>query len=136
MATRSGVAANDAWPSPEELAVLDQAIRRVVRASRLPSEDAADFSQSVHLRLLERGYEPFRRFAGRSALRTFLAVVVRRMLIDWQRATLGKWRPPAAAVRLGPHAVALARLIGRDGTVARRRSRSCGGVAGHPASTP
>ena len=102
-------------PAPEELALLSQVIRDVGRSRRLSPEDAEDFSQSVHLRLLERDYDVLRRFTGRSSLRTYLAVVVNRMLLDWRNAMWGKWRASAAAMKLGDAAVALERLVHRDG---------------------
>jgi len=76
-------------------------------------DDADDFRQTVHLRLIERG-DVLARFEGRSALKTYLTVVVRRLLIDWQNRHLGKWRPSAAARRLGPVGEHLERLLHRD----------------------
>ena len=73
----------DRQPTPEQLAVLDSVIRQAARAGRLQPQDAEDFSQSVHLRLIERQYDVFDRFDGRSSLRTYLTVVVRRLLLDW-----------------------------------------------------
>lgn len=104
----------DRRPTPAELATLDRVIRLVARSGRLQPQDAEDFAQSVHVRLLERGYDVFDRFHGRSSLRTYLTVVVRRLLLDWRNALQGKWRASAAAARLGPTAVALERLIYRD----------------------
>ena len=101
-------------PTPAQLALLARVVRDVARAGRLSREDAEDFAQSVHLRLLERGYDAFHRFEGRSSMKTYLTVVVRRMLLDWQDHAYGKWRPTATAVRLGAHAVRLERLINRD----------------------
>jgi DNA-directed RNA polymerase specialized sigma24 family protein len=80
-------------PSAQDLALLDQVIRRVTRARRLPREDAEDFAQSVHVRLVERDYYVFTQFAGRSSLRTYLTIVVHRMLLDWQNHMYGKWQP-------------------------------------------
>jgi RNA polymerase sigma-70 factor, ECF subfamily len=107
-------------PTPEELDILAQVIRHVARAGRLSPHDAEDFEQSVHLRLLERDYNAFERFGGRSSLRTYLTVVVRRMLLDWRNTRHGKWRASSAATRLGPDAVALERLIFRDGWAAQQ----------------
>ena len=101
--------------SPTDFDVLCDVIRAVARAGGLMPEDADDFAQSVHLRLLENNYAPFHRFTGRSSLRTFLTVVVRRLLLDWRNARYGKWRPSMAARRLGPDGVTLDRLIARDG---------------------
>jgi RNA polymerase sigma factor (sigma-70 family) len=102
-------------PSEEQLQLLSQVVRDVARSRRLPAEDAQDFAQSVHLTLLERRYDVFARYGGRSSLRTFLTAVVRRMLLDWRNQAYGKWRASAAALRLGAHAVTLERLIYRDG---------------------
>lgn len=101
-------------PSPEALELLSQVLRDVTRARRLSPEDADDFTQSVHLRLLESEYEVFRRFNGQSSLRTYLNVVVHRMLLDWRNAMWGKWRASAAARRMGDAAMMLERLIHRD----------------------
>ena len=100
--------------SPATFALLCRVITAVVRASRLPSSDAEDFSQWVHLSLLERNYAPLTCFAGRSSLRTYVTVLVRRLLLDWRNMRFGKWRPSAWARRNGPVAVDLDRLMTRD----------------------
>lgn len=102
-------------PSTVELSVLESVITTVTRSRRMRREDAEDFRQTVHLRLAERRDDVFRRFDGRSSLRTYLFVVVHRMLLDWRNHALGRWRPSAAALRLGPLAVTLERLTHRDG---------------------
>jgi RNA polymerase sigma factor (sigma-70 family) len=101
-------------PSPQQLAVLNRVVREVTRSRSMSVEDAEDFRQTVTLRLVERNFDVFDRFSGRSSLATYLRVVVTRMLLDWQNHTYGKWRPTALATRLGPNAVALDRLIRRD----------------------
>lgn len=101
-------------PSFSELTLLLEVIRNVARTHRLRPEEAADFSQTVHLRLLHRNYDVFARFAGRSSLRTYLTVVVVRLLLDWRNSQYGKWRPSRQATRLGRHAVTLERLMSRD----------------------
>jgi len=101
-------------PTPAQLALLAQVVRNVAKSGRLSPDDAEDFAQAVQLKFLERDYDVLRRFEGRSTLKTYLTVVVRRLLLDWQDHTYGKWRPTAAAVRLGPHAVQLERLVNRD----------------------
>lgn len=102
-------------PPPADLALLAQIVRDVARSARLSPENAQDFSQSVHLKFLERHYLAFDRFSGRSSLRTYLTAVVKRMLLDWRRTMYGKWRPSATAVKLGPDAAGLERLVHRDG---------------------
>jgi RNA polymerase sigma factor (sigma-70 family) len=115
MHTHTDSAAPPIALTPEQFSLLLRVIRSVARAHRLGPDDAEDFGQTVHLKLLERGYEVFRSFEGRSSLSTYLHVVVTRLLLDWRNTTRGKWRPSAAAVRLGPEAVALERLTHRDG---------------------
>jgi RNA polymerase sigma factor (sigma-70 family) len=104
-----------AQPSSSDLVLLGEVIRGVVRRGRLSPADADDFSQGVHLKFLESGYEAFARFDGRSSLRTYLTTVVWRLLLDWRNATYGKWRPSAIARSLGADALRLDRLINRDG---------------------
>lgn len=101
--------------SSAHFALLQRVIRTVARSNRLNPEDAEDFGQSVHLKLLERNYDVFDSFEGRASLTTFLTVVVSRLLLDWRNATRGKWRPAAATARLGEQAIALERLMHRDG---------------------
>ena len=102
-------------PTPEDLILLDTVIRAVARTRRLAGPDFQDFAQTVHLKLLERRYDVFSRFRGDSSLRTYLTVVITRILLDWRNKRYGKWRPSAAASRLGPVAVGLERLTSRDG---------------------
>jgi RNA polymerase sigma factor (sigma-70 family) len=101
-------------PSPEHVAFLAEMIRDITRARRMRREDAEDFAQFVQLKFLERRYDAFQRFEGRSSLRTYFMVILKRMLLDWEARMYGKWRPTALAVRLGPYAVDLERLINRD----------------------
>jgi RNA polymerase sigma factor (sigma-70 family) len=106
---------DSATPYASELAVLDSVITAVTRSRRMRPEDADDLRQSVHLRLAERDFDVFRRFNGRSSLRTYLIVVVHRMLLDSRNHEFGKWRPSTAAKRHGAIAILLDRLVHRDG---------------------
>lgn len=102
-------------PHPADLELLDRVSRSVARARGLSTEDAEDFAQSVHVRVAERRYDVFRRFEGRASLRTYLTVVVARLLKDWQNHEYGKWRPSAAARRLGALGAALDQELNREG---------------------
>jgi RNA polymerase sigma factor (sigma-70 family) len=103
------------FPTAEQFSLLSRVITTVARSSCLQPQEQEDFAQSVHLKLLERSYDTFHKFRGGCSLKTFLTVVVRRLLLDWRNATLGKWRPSTKARRLGAHAVRLERLIYREG---------------------
>lgn len=122
-------------PSPEQLELLAQIVSDVARFRRLPPEDARDFAQSVQVRLIERDYDVFREYQGRSSLKTYLIVVVHRLLLDWRNSTGGRWRPSAAARRLGGAAVALERLIHRDGHTASEAIEIVRGGAQAPAAS-
>jgi RNA polymerase sigma factor (sigma-70 family) len=102
-------------PAPDQISLITQVSTAVARRGRLSPDDVLDFSQHVHVKFAETRYEALRRFDGRSTLRTYLAVVIGRLLLDWRRRESGRWRASAEAERLGPHAVALERFIARDG---------------------
>jgi RNA polymerase sigma factor (sigma-70 family) len=102
-------------PSLEQLALVSRIARDVARARRFSTADVQDFVQSVQVRLLERQYEVFAQFQGRSSLHTYLRVVITRLALDWMNKHYGKWRPSAEAARAGGPAPALDRLMNRDG---------------------
>jgi RNA polymerase sigma factor (sigma-70 family) len=97
------------------LPVIDEVTLSVCRRHRLSSPEAEDFAAEVHLHFIERNSEVLRRFEGRSSLRTFLSVVINRLLLDYRNRLWGKWRPSAEARRLGPTAMLAERLVSRDG---------------------
>jgi len=113
--TSTFLPADSTFPPADALATLAQVLRQVARRYRLTREDTEDFLQSAHLKLIERDYEVFRQFKGRSSLRTYLLVVCTRLLLDWRVERYGKWRPSTAAIRLGEAAVVAERLMYRDG---------------------
>jgi RNA polymerase sigma factor (sigma-70 family) len=55
-----------------------------------------------------------RAFGGRSSFTTYLTVVIHNLLRDFRNQRLGKWRPTAAARRLGEVGVLLDTLLHRD----------------------
>ena len=81
----------------------------------MSGHEQEDFSSQVKLRLIENDYAVLRRFEGRSSLSTYLVVVIQRLFLDERVRQWGKWRPSAVALRLGPRAVMLDRLINREG---------------------
>ena len=85
------------------------------RRRRLPAGEAEDFEAVVLLKMVNNDYAILRRFRGQSALRTFLAVVIERLFLDYRDAQWGKWRPSAKTRRAGGLAVSLEQLTIRDG---------------------
>lgn len=106
--------------SPESLLVahLDH-VRRVARFTArrvgLSVSEVADCIGWVELRLVEDDYAQLRKFRGESSFRTFATVVVSMLVRDYRTQIYGKWRPSSAALRLGPVAAWLERLLHRDG---------------------
>jgi RNA polymerase sigma factor (sigma-70 family) len=97
-----------------ELDTIDRVVAYVRGRHHLPASEADDFGSFVKLKLIEDDYRVFRQFCGRSSLRTYLTVVIQRLLLDYRVQVWGKWRPSAAARRAGPLGMLLERLIVRD----------------------
>jgi RNA polymerase sigma factor (sigma-70 family) len=97
------------------LDVVERAIAFVCSRNHLSEADADDFSSYVTLRIVEDDYSVFSSFQGRSSLRTYLTVVIQRMLLDYRVRAWGRWRPSAEAKRCGPLAIRLEELLVRDG---------------------
>jgi len=96
------------------LPLLDAVINFVVRRYHMSLTDAEDFASHVKIALIDHDYALLRKFEGRSTLKTFLTVVVTRMLLDYRIRAWGKWRPSIEAKRMGPVAVLLEQLTSRD----------------------
>ena len=97
------------------LPTIDALVQMVARRQRMSRADAEEFASIVRLRLIEDDYAVIRKFRGGSSLRTYLAVVIARVGLDYLDACWGRWRPSQGARRLGPTAMALEKLMVRDG---------------------
>jgi RNA polymerase sigma factor (sigma-70 family) len=97
-----------------QYALVNALIAFTARRHRLSATERDDFASQVHEKLVENDYEVLRRFERRSNLRTYLTTVIERVFLDYRVALWGKWRPSAMAKRLGPTAVRLEMLTGRD----------------------
>lgn len=87
-----------------------------VQATRnaLTADEHDEYIAWVHKRLRTDNCATLRKFAGRSSLSTFLTVVLVNLFLDYQNMRWGRWRPSAAAVKLGPLARRLEELLYRD----------------------
>src|SRR5262245_34415390 len=97
------------------LTLVDRTAGLLARRSGIHGDDVEDFKSWVRLRLVENDYEVLRRFRGEGTLHTYLTVVIALLARDYRYAHWGRWRPSAAARRLGPLAVRLETLVHRDG---------------------
>lgn len=99
----------------ETLQLIQKTIRSVGRRLQMSAVETEDFAGVVWLKLLDRDYRVLRRHKNRSSLATFLFAVILNAGRDYRNACWGKWRPSAAALRLGDLAVRLEQLNHRDG---------------------
>ena len=99
----------------ENLETIEQIISTICRRHLLVGDDHDDFASYVKLRLVDDDYAAFKKFQGRSSLRTYLVVVITNCFKDFRTSRWGRWRPSAEAKRLGPVALRLEILIWRDG---------------------
>ena len=94
---------------------IDKVAAIACRKRGMGGDEAEDFAAWVKIRLMEDEYAAIRRFRGEAELKTYLAGVVVRQFHDYMRERLGRWRPSAAAERIGPPAGELEALVHRDG---------------------
>ncbi len=96
------------------LKLIEEIIAHSCRRAHFKREDAEDFGSLVKIKLLEDECAILRQYQGKSSLRTYLTVVIKRLLLDYQDHLWGKWRYSAEAERLGPVAMRLERLLQRE----------------------
>jgi RNA polymerase sigma factor (sigma-70 family) len=99
----------------ENLSTIERVAKAVARRHGLAAAEWDEFASQVRFRLFENDYRILRSFEGRSRLSTYLTIVITRIALDFRNERWGRWRPSARALRLGGDAVALERLILRDG---------------------
>lgn len=99
----------------EHLDLVDRSSRVIARRHHLASADCDEFLSIVRFKLIDRDFAILRKFQGRSNLTTYLMTVIERIYLDFCITRWGKWRPSAAARRLGPVAMLLEQFLGRDG---------------------
>ena len=97
------------------LPLVNAVIGDVARRHRVRGDALDEFRSLAFLKLVEHDYAVLRCFEGASSLRTYLTVVLQRVLLDYRNREWGRWRASAAASRIGPVAVRLERLVTRDG---------------------
>jgi len=114
------------------LPTIESLVQMVVRQQRMTWAEAEEFASIVRLRLIENDYAILRKFRGGSTLRTYLTVVIARQALDYRDACWGRWRPSRGARRLGRSAIALERLIVRDGLTLEEAWRALPDTPGVP----
>jgi RNA polymerase sigma factor (sigma-70 family) len=97
------------------LELIEQVIAHTCRRAHFSPQDAEDFAGYARVKLIEDNYCKIREYRGRSSFKTYLTVVIKRLLFDYRDHLWGKWRLTAEAQRLGPVAERLETLLGREG---------------------
>ncbi len=98
----------------EHLDLVERVATYAGRRAGLAPQEVEDFVSSVKVKLIDDDYAVLRKHRGTSSLPTFLTAVVHNLCRDFLNRKLGKFRPSAAAKRLGPTALALERLLVLD----------------------
>jgi RNA polymerase sigma factor (sigma-70 family) len=93
---------------------VERALVRAARRARLSWEDAQDFTGYARVRLLEDDCRILRTFRGQNR-QAYLAIVMRRLMLDYRIKEWGKWRSSAEARRHGGAAVLFEALVYREG---------------------
>jgi RNA polymerase sigma factor (sigma-70 family) len=101
------------------LPVIERITGILGRRHALADSEIEEFGSWARAKLIEAEYAVFRKYEGRSALGTYLSVVLANLFRDFRNSQWGRWRPSAAARRLGPLAMQLESLLYRDGHPAR-----------------
>jgi RNA polymerase sigma factor for flagellar operon FliA len=95
--------------------LICQKLHRLSRHSGLPDHETEELRSWALFKLVEDDYRILASWQGRSSFPTYLNVVLVNLMRDYRSHVWGKWRPSAAARRLGPESVLLERLLVRDG---------------------
>jgi RNA polymerase sigma factor (sigma-70 family) len=99
----------------EHLPFIKRLIGSLCRRHGMRGADSEDAESWITTRIVESEYHIFRQFRGESAITTYLTVAIAMLFRDYEIQLRGRWRPSAAAVRAGPLAIRLERLVRRDG---------------------
>ncbi|HEU4455832.1 MAG TPA: sigma-70 family RNA polymerase sigma factor [Longimicrobium sp.] len=99
----------------DNLGTVDRIVASLCRRNGLSGDDADDFASWTRMRLVENDYAILGKFRGESSLATYLTVVISMLFREYRVREWGRWRPSAAAKRLGAVAIRLETLVYRDG---------------------
>ena len=99
----------------EHLGHIDRVVGGMARRHQLSAPDKEELTSVVRYKLIDKDFAILKKFQGRSSITTYLTVVVERLCLDFFNERWGKWRPSAAALKIGRVAVQLEQLVARDG---------------------
>lgn len=94
---------------------IKRAARKACSQDNVQRDETEDFVSQVMVKLMDDDYAVIRNHRGESALKTYLTLVIARQFVEHVRQRRGRWRPSAAALRIGPPAPALEKLVHQQG---------------------
>lgn len=94
---------------------IEDSLAKICERHHVSPADRDDLVSTAHFHLVRDDYRVFRAFEGRAPLPVYLLAVLRQTFQDWRNTQWGRWRPSAAARRLGPEAMLMEQLCQRDG---------------------
>jgi len=98
----------------ESVPAIGRILGALSRRLGFRGDDADDFASWAKMRLVENDYAVVAKFRGESSFTTYLTMVLAMMGREYLVQQRGRWRPSAAAKRLGAVAVRLETLVYRD----------------------
>lgn len=98
----------------DHLPLVERVASQAARRSGFGPEDVEDCVATVRLKLIDDDYAILRRHRGTSKMSTYLHIVAQHAFQDWRQQKWGRYRPSAAAKRLGPLAIQLEQHMVRD----------------------
>lgn len=99
----------------ENLGFIERVTGALCRRHGIEGDEAEDVVAWVRLLVMEDDYAVLRKFRGESTVTTYLTMVLSLSFREHRIRERGRWRPSAAAQRLGHTAVRLETLVHRDG---------------------
>src|SRR5262249_3243165 len=95
--------------------LIDRTVESICRRCRVRADEAEEFAGYVRVKLMEGDYAILKKHRQMCSARTYLRIVIRRLLLDYRTANWGLGRPSPAGRQSGPTAMLLDRLMTRDG---------------------
>jgi RNA polymerase sigma factor (sigma-70 family) len=95
--------------------LIQKKLLHLSRRSGLPEYEAEELRSWALFKLIEDDSRLLAKWEGRSTFPTYLNVVLMNLMRDFRIQVWGKWRPSAAARKMGREAILLERLHVRDG---------------------
>jgi RNA polymerase sigma factor for flagellar operon FliA len=107
----------------ENLGWIDRVAASLCRRHGIEGADAEDVVASVRMMVMKDDYAILRKFRGESAVTTYLTMAVALLFREHRIRERGRWRPSAAAQRMGHAAVRLETMVERDGYTLHEAAR-------------